>query len=195
MESRRRLPNRRPAAITSRLAPTRPTRTPRFLLRCAWARVRVRCRGPRDPPRDGVVETQLVPKAVAVREMLGLQTITSSVEMTPPIYRCRTRVEAGRASGDPRTLLLCKADWRGSEGGALGVKYWYARNDRTKPHRSTRRVLAAARSTSASHIQARLTRPPSRTCAGIWQPRALTATHCVSQQLPSPSSVAPLAIR
>ena len=171
MESRHRLLKpQSPLRSSVSLSPAqRPAllRRALFIVLCSGAGLAFAIEAPRDPPRDEVVETQLLPKAVKQSvQKLSRQTINAgrSVETTPA-YRidvARRLIQAGRASGDPRTLGYAEAELSGApESGALGVEVLVLRATiEQSRHRfdTARALLDRAIQQAPSHVQARLTR-------------------------------------
>ncbi|MBC8117977.1 MAG: hypothetical protein H7X75_00180 [Burkholderiaceae bacterium] len=123
---------------------------------------------PRVPARDEVVETQLLPSAVK-QSVQRLQSTRAKggaapVELPPAqrIDNARRLIQAGRASGDPRTLGYAEAALNGMpETGPNGVEVLVLRATiEQSRHRfeEARTFLDRAIEQAPSHVQARLTR-------------------------------------
>ncbi|MEP6609269.1 MAG: hypothetical protein ABJA83_11390 [Burkholderiaceae bacterium] len=122
----------------------------------------------RTPARDEVVETQLLPKAVkqSVQRLARLRPETNpQPNEMPPAQRidsARRLIQAGRVSGDPRTLGYAEAQLSGlPETGAIGVESLVLRATiEQSRHRfdAARALLDRALEQAPDHVQARLTR-------------------------------------
>jgi len=123
---------------------------------------------PQTPVRDTVVETQLLPTAVkqAIRQLRRVSPTdrTTRNELSPSqrVDNARRFIQAGRASGDPRTLGYAEAALTGlPETGPNGVEVLVLRATiEQSRHRfdTAREVLDRAIAQSPGHVQARLTR-------------------------------------
>ena len=121
----------------------------------------------REPARDEVVETQLLPKTVkdSVRRLDRLQREAGkpiNATAAQRIDAARRLIQAGRASGDPRTLGYAEAELSGvPETGSTGVEVLVLRATiEQSRHRfdAARTLLDRAVQQSPAHVQARLTR-------------------------------------
>ncbi len=170
MESRRRLlkPQSplRSSVVHSLAQRSARLRRALFIALCLVVGLAVAVEGPREPPSDEVVETQLLPKAVKQSvQKLSRQTINAgaaaSVSPAQRIDVARRMIQAGRASGDPRTLGYAEAELSGApDSGALGVEVLVLRATiEQSRHRfdTALALLDRAIQQSPSHVQARLT--------------------------------------
>ena len=138
-----------------------------FSLLCWSAGFATAADAPREPAREEVVETQLLPKAVKQSvQQLGRQKpqVAKAADGTPAqrIDTARRLIQAGRTSGDPRTLGYAEAELNGaSHTGPLGVEVLVLRATiEQSRHRfdAARALLDRAIEQSPAHVQARLTR-------------------------------------
>ena len=119
---------------------------------------------PRTPARDEVVETQLLPRAVkqSVQRLHHLRPGAAELSPAERIDGARRLIQAGRASGDPRTLGYAEAQLAGlPETGALGIEALVLRATiEQSRHRfdAARALLDRALEQSPALVQARLTR-------------------------------------
>ena len=134
---------------------------------CTGAGFATAIESPREPARDEVVETQLLPPAVRQSvQRLDRQKFNADkpFDATPTqrIDAARRLIQAGRASGEPRTLGYAEAELsRLPETGALGVEALVLRATiEQSRHRfdTARTLLDRAIEQSPGHVQARLTR-------------------------------------
>ncbi len=121
----------------------------------------------RTPASDEVVEAQLLPRAVkqSVQRLARLNAGAVRPTDTTPAQRvdaARRLIQAGRASGDPRTLGYAEAELNGiAETGPAGVEALVLRATiEQSRHRfdAARALLDRALELSPAHVQARLTR-------------------------------------
>lgn len=121
----------------------------------------------RVPARDEVVETQLLPRAVkqSVQRLDRFNSVAGKSSVLPPeqrIENARRLIQAGRASGDPRTLGYAEAALAGlPDTGATGVETLVLRATiEQSRHRfdAARALLDRAIEQAPAHVQARLTR-------------------------------------
>ena len=118
----------------------------------------------RTPARDEVVETQLLPRSVkqSVQRLHRLQPGAAQLSPAERIDAARRLIQAGRASGDPRTLGYAEAQLQGlPEAGAIGVETLVLRATiEQSRHRfdAARALLDRALEQAPPHVQARLTR-------------------------------------
>lgn len=120
----------------------------------------------RVPARDEVVETQLLPRAVkqSVQRLdsVKLDAAKPPEEPKQRIDSARRLIQAGRASGDPRTLGYAEAQLAGlPDTGNTGVEVLVLRATiEQSRHRfdSARGLLDRAIKQAPAHVQARLTR-------------------------------------
>lgn len=172
MASRRRLP-RLPSPLQSKVVSTHAAKRPApisralFILLCSGAGLAAAIEAPREPARDEVVETQLLPRAVkeSVQRLGRLKASAGkSIDPTPAqrIDAARRLIQAGRASGDPRTLGYAEAELSGvPETGSPGVEALVLRATiEQSRHRfdAARALLDRALQQAPAHVQARLTR-------------------------------------
>ena len=138
-----------------------------FIALCLPAGIAFSSEIPRVPPRDEVVETQLLPKGIkqSVKKLTRLTITGGAASDTLSAQRidgARKLIQAGRASGDPRTLGYAEAELSGMpETGPLGVEVLVLRATiEQSRHRfdAARALLDRALQQSPSHVQARLTR-------------------------------------
>lgn len=164
-----RLPSLLPSRFVSTHAVKRPAHVSRalFILLCLCAGFAAAIEAPRAPARDEVVETQLLPKAVkdSVQRLARLQRETGKPTHSTAAQRidaARRLIQAGRASGDPRTLGYAEAELSGvPETGLPGVEVWVLRATiEQSRHRfdAARALLDRALQQAPAHVQARLTR-------------------------------------
>ena len=119
---------------------------------------------PRTPARDEVVETQLLPRAVkqSVQRLQRQKSNAAQISPAERIDAARRLIQAGRASGDPRTLGYAEAQLQGlPDGGAIGVEALVLRATiEQSRHRfdAARALLDRAIEQAPTHVQARLTR-------------------------------------
>ena len=172
MESPRRLLKPRSplrSRVVVRTLVERPARIRRalFILLCAGSSLALAIEAAREPPRNEVVETQLLPKAVkqSVQQLARQKPQAAKVAKGTPAQRieaARRLIQAGRASGDPRTLGYAEAELNGApETGPLGVEVLVLRATiEQSRHRfdAARALLDRAIQQSPAHVQARLTR-------------------------------------
>lgn len=172
VESRHRLPkprSRLPSKVAAGQSPKRPARIGRalFILLCSGSSGALAVDAAREPPRDEVVETQLLPKAVkqSVQQLARQKPQAAKAADGTPAQRvdaARRLIQAGRASGDPRTLGYAEAELNGvPETGLLGVEVLVLRATiEQSRHRfdAARALLDRAIEQSPAHVQARLTR-------------------------------------
>ena len=134
-----------------------------FIVLCAAATTGVAAEPARVPARDEVVETQLLPRAVkqSVQRLARAQPEAA----LPPAQRidnARRLIQAGRESGDPRTLGYAEAVLAGlPETGPTGVEALVLRATiEQSRHRfdAARALLDRALQQAPAHVQARLTR-------------------------------------
>lgn len=120
----------------------------------------------RTPARDEVVETQLLPRAVkrSVQRLDRQKSDGKPIEATASqrIDAARRLIQAGRASGDPRTLGYAEAELRAvPDAGAAGIEALVLRATiEQSRHRfdAARALLDRAIEQAPQHVQARLTR-------------------------------------
>lgn len=122
----------------------------------------------RVPKRDEVVETQLLPRAVkqSVQRLQRLKSDGGGKPVELPaaqrIDNARRLIQAGRATGDPRTLGYAEAVLAGlPDSGPSGVEALVLRATiEQSRHRfdAARELLDRALEQSPAHVQARLTR-------------------------------------
>jgi hypothetical protein len=122
----------------------------------------------RTPTRDEVVETQLLPRGVkqSVQRLgrVGRDAGKQPIELPPAqrIDNARRLIQAGRASGDPRTLGYAETVLAGlPETGPTGVEALVLRATiEQSRHRfdAARSLLDRALEQAPAHVQARLTR-------------------------------------
>ena len=145
------------------------TRRALFIFCCLAASTPVLgAEAPRTPSRDEVVETQLLPRAVKQSvQRLGRaapDASKQSIELPPAqrIDTARRLIQAGRASGDPRTLGYAETVLAGlPETGPTGVEALVLRATiEQSRHRfdAARALLDRALEQAPTHVQARLTR-------------------------------------
>lgn len=134
---------------------------------CCGAGLAAAGEAPREPARDEVVETQLLPKAVkqSVQRLTRAPAASgTAIDATPAqrIETARRLIQAGRASGDPRTLGYAEAELSGvPETGVAGVDVLVLRATiEQSRHRfdAARSLLDRAIQQAPAHVQARLTR-------------------------------------
>ena len=120
----------------------------------------------RVPARNEVVETQLLPRSVkqSVQRLDRQKTASQTIDATPVqrIEGARRLIQAGRVSGDPRTLGYAEAELSAiAETHALGVEALVLRATiEQSRHRfdTANALLDRAIERAPRHIQARLTR-------------------------------------
>lgn len=138
-----------------------------FILLCWGAGCATASDAPREPARDEVVETQLLPNAVkqSVQRLTRAKAAAGTPIETTSAQRidaARKLIQAGRASGDPRTLGYAEAELSGVPGtGAAGVEVLVLRatiEQSRHQFNAARTLLDRAIQQSPTHVQARLTR-------------------------------------
>lgn len=161
-------PNRRRSRLAGVSSTKRSAQICRALLiwLCSLASVASAIEPARVPSRDEVVETQLLPRAVKQsvqrldRVKLGAAKPTD--EPKQRVDNARRLIQAGRASGDPRTLGYAEAQLAGlPDTGAIGIEVLVLRATiEQSRHRfdAARVLLDRAIEQAPAHVQARLTR-------------------------------------
>ncbi|HZA94505.1 MAG TPA: tetratricopeptide repeat protein [Burkholderiaceae bacterium] len=145
------------------------------------------------PERDEVVETQLLPRAVkqsVQRLERSAPTVGTAGAALPSALRidtARRLIQAGRASGDPRTLGYAEAHLAlVPDSGAIGVEALVLRATiEQSRHRfdAARALLDRALEQSPMHVQARLTRA---TIAHVRGDLTAARADCDALQNPAP---------